>query len=951
MGPLQHNPLPLLFSRQAALVPSGIGILIPTYTPGYHVALQQGITRMTTIYLSSTYEDLKAHRTAVFNALRQTGYQVIAMEDYVARDDRPLQACLKDVDQADIYVGLFAFRYGYIPPKKHGNPDGMSITELEFRRADASPDTHCLIFLLDEKAPWSNASNDAWTGDGEKGERIRKLREELAREKMGSFFSAPYELASKVQSAIKLQFDATAKTPSQPPSKLSKITWDVKKQGSPYPGLLHFTRRYAPVFFGREAEVRELLDRLAAPEGRFVIVSGDSGSGKSSLVDAGVLSRLEDGSENGSLYCVRMVPSGGANPFDALLRTLRPLAERAGRDDYQLGRELAEGDKQPVEVLKNLLCRGLEADRLLLFLDQMEELFTTPELDTGLVQRFLSGLYAATLTLPIQVIATIRSDLLHHCYVHTEMLAVLKGSGHYPLGRTAPHNLHEMIVRPALCAGVNAPEDLASRLIDDVGAQPGNLPLLAFVLQRLFDQRDDTTLTLDAYQAMGGLTGAIAEHVGEVEHRLAQDLNLNREQLEQRLSNLFEVLVRVDIEGLPTRRRAQRKVMPDMLAPVVEALVKARLLTTEGEGIYSVVSVAHERLFEAWPALAHWVATHQDELLRLLTDELDNQSLLIQGQLDANEWQRHHHDLSFLWHSDRLQRLQGIIERLPQDHVDPTLRDFAWPQQTLIRRLDDPELTHATRDTIGHYLSVLGDPRPGVGVRNDGTPDIEWVLVTAGEIELKKGAGRFSVKSFNMARYLVTNIQFQAFIDAQDGYSKADWWQGMAENANNGPEKPRWAESNHPRDTVSWYEAVAFCRWMSRRLGFEVRLPTEMEWQQAATGGNPKNVYPWGGEWHELQCNTVESGLNHTTAVGLYPSGASAQGILDLSGNLWEWCLNKFNQPADLILVDSNESRVLRGGSCLNYQEDAHLDYRDYAHPSGRYEGYGFRVLCASPIR
>jgi hypothetical protein len=706
------------------------------------------------------------------------------------------------------------------------------------------------------------------------------------------------------------------------------------------------------VFFGREAEIRELLDRLVAPEGRFVIVSGDSGSGKSSLVDAGILSRLEDGSDNGSFCCLRMVPSGGADPFDALLRALRPLTEHAGLDDFQLGRDLAEGRKELTEVLKDILTRGLPQDRLLLFLDQMEELFTTQDNGPDLVQRLLTGLYTATQTQPLQVIATIRSDLLHHCYAHPEMLAVLKGPGHYPLGRTAPHNLYEMIVRPALCAGVKVPETLARRLIDDVGAQPGNLPMLAFVLQRLFDQCEDDTLTLADYQAMGGLTGAIAEHVGEVEHRLAKDLNLNREQLEQCLSSLFDVLVRVDSDGLPTRRWSQLIALPDILAPVVEALVKARLLTTESKGIESVVSVAHERLFEAWPALAHWVATHQDELLRLLTDELEKRSLLIQGQLDANEWQRHNHDLVYLWHSNRLQRLQGIIKGLPQDNVDPTLRDFAWPQQTLIRKLEDSAMSHPIRDRIGHYLAVLNDPRHGVGLQENGTPDIDWVAIPGGEIELVGVTNRFMVKPFYMARYLVTNIQFQAFVDAQDGYAKTEWWQGMAENANDGPEKPRWGEPpNYPRDTVSWYEAMAFCRWLSHRLGFEVRLPTEMEWQQAATGGTPKYNYPWGLECNRLRCNTVESGLNHSTAVGLYQAGASTQGVLDMSGNLWEWCLNKFNQPAEHIFVDTNDSRVLRGGSWLNCQEDAKAAYRDFAHPSGRYEGYGFRVVCMSPIR
>ena len=211
---------------------------------------------------------------------------------------------------------------------------------------------------------------------------------------------------------------------------------------------------------------------------------------------------------------------------------------------------------------------------------------------------------------------------------------------------------------------------------------------------------------------------------------------------------------------------------------------------------------------------------------------------------------------------------------------------------------------HETRDSIGHSLAVQGDPHQGIGLAEEGTPDLDWVAIPGGEVELEGSAGRLTVKPFHMARYLVTN--------AQDGCVKADWWQGMHEDANNGPEKSRWIEPNHPRATVSWYEAVAFYRWLSRRLGFEVRLPSETEWQQAATGGDPEYAYPWGPEWDDRRCNTSESGLNRTTAVGLYPACANAQGVLDLSGNLWEWCLNKYDQPDKIVMDDPGESRVLQ---------------------------------------
>ena len=109
---------------------------------------------MATIYLSSTYEDLKEYRRVVFDALRKSGYQVIAMEDYVATDQRPVDKCLKDVEKADIYIGLFAFRYGYVPPVQHTNPKGWSITELEFRRAE-SLSKSCLTFVVKDTTPWS----------------------------------------------------------------------------------------------------------------------------------------------------------------------------------------------------------------------------------------------------------------------------------------------------------------------------------------------------------------------------------------------------------------------------------------------------------------------------------------------------------------------------------------------------------------------------------------------------------------------------------------------------------------------------------------------------------------------------------------------------------------------------------------------------------------------------
>ena len=153
---------------------------------------------MISIYLSSTYEDLKDYRTAVVQALRKAGYDVKTMEDYVAADKRPVDKCLADVAEADIYVGVFAFRYGYVPPPEHGNPDALSITELEFRHAEKL-NKPCRIFAVSEDAAWPCKFDDRRIEKEHKGQRIKRLREYLLTEKTTSFFSLPHELASLVR--------------------------------------------------------------------------------------------------------------------------------------------------------------------------------------------------------------------------------------------------------------------------------------------------------------------------------------------------------------------------------------------------------------------------------------------------------------------------------------------------------------------------------------------------------------------------------------------------------------------------------------------------------------------------------------------------------------------------------------------------------------------------------
>ncbi|GAB6043119.1 formylglycine-generating enzyme family protein [Endothiovibrio diazotrophicus] len=272
-----------------------------------------------------------------------------------------------------------------------------------------------------------------------------------------------------------------------------------------------------------------------------------------------------------------------------------------------------------------------------------------------------------------------------------------------------------------------------------------------------------------------------------------------------------------------------------------------------------------------------------------------------------------------------------------------------------------PRLTDPTRDpepegraAVGRALGRLGlDDRKGVGLDADGLPGIDWVSIPGGEFVYQEGERR-SLEPFQIARYPVTHAQFQAFLDAEDGYGDDRWWTGL-ESPDRNPERASWEIANHPRERVSWFEAMAFCGWLGHRLGVELRLPTEWEWERTARGTDGR-AYPWGNDYQAGRANIDETwdeagphNLARTSAVGIYPGGASPEGVLDLAGNVWEWCLNEYADP-ERVGRGGSESRVLRGGSWFDYRDDARAGYR-YDLPFDRSYFVGFRVVCASPIR
>ena len=156
--------------------------------------------------------------------------------------------------------------------------------------------------------------------------------------------------------------------------------------------------------------------------------------------------------------------------------------------------------------------------------------------------------------------------------------------------------------------------------------------------------------------------------------------------------------------------------------------------------------------------------------------------------------------------------------------------------------MNDIKTEPQRRLEIGNQLAELGDPRPGVGLDENGLPDIDWVEIPAGPFIYGEDKNRQTIDlpRYYISRYPVTNSQFQAFIDA-GGYSDERWWQDLKKPE---PKEPNWNQANRPRETVNWYEALAFTRWLSAQLALKITLPTEQQWEKAARG--PTGVFSLG---------------------------------------------------------------------------------------------------------
>jgi formylglycine-generating enzyme required for sulfatase activity len=228
-------------------------------------------------------------------------------------------------------------------------------------------------------------------------------------------------------------------------------------------------------------------------------------------------------------------------------------------------------------------------------------------------------------------------------------------------------------------------------------------------------------------------------------------------------------------------------------------------------------------------------------------------------------------------------------------------------------------------------------------------PMLEWCEIPAGDVTVE--GVRCTVPAFRVGKYPVTYGQYEAFVSDR-GYDVRSHWTSTGWAWKGGRAWPaywgdrEWHAHERPINGVTWYEAQAFTRWLSAKTGLLITLPTEAQWQRAAQGDDGRE-YPWGDGFTTSCCNTSESGVGRTTPVTRYPEGASPFGVLDMSGNVWEWCLSNWTElyrsPEDTE-IEGARTRVQRGGAFDFGARHARATSRDGTNAGNHRNHDGFRI-------
>jgi formylglycine-generating enzyme required for sulfatase activity len=672
----------------------------------------------------------------------------------------------------------------------------------------------------------------------------------------------------------------------------------------PYPGMVPFRPEDARFFYGREREIDKIALRLRRQD--FLMVIGPSGSGKSSLVFAGLLPSMakSENWEQGFWHVVTMRPGG------------HPMANLADALDGVEDGDLAK----LAPAIDALLARHAPAQRLLVIVDQFEEVFTQPDQDeqgrsiSNAGRKNQAEFFAALKALrPLDkcaVVLTMRADF--YSDLMTSELWPLSEGERVEIAPMLGDELRDAIQLPAASLGVELEGELMERLISDAGDQPGILPLLQETLVLLWGRMEGRALTLDAYERLGqdgqsGLSVALAIKADET----FASLTIAQQVLARRI---FLRLTQFG-EGCPDTRRQQ--IVSSLRSPDDDAalfdttlavLTDNRLLTTTGDdkGEARRVDLAHEALIREWPTLRDWLTERREaeQTRRRLEEKATEWVRLGRGtgglldEIELAEAEQRFVRLEALDLGNPSEELEKLLQASRKAIDDRRDKEEADRQGELNQARELAAVEHqraeVARSARRRLLVIVGllVALLGLAVAALAWPQVlrlraqgELVRIPAGNAKLGKPDTPLAYEklrdtqlpAFAIEKYEVSNQQYKLCMDADVCTSPV-----MAEGAKalDNPDI-----TNHPVRGVSAVQAALYCKWLDRRL------PTADEWERAARG--PEGLeWPWGDnqpspERANLLTETYTP--KGTLRVDSNQDGVTPEGVFNMVGNVAEW--------------------------------------------------------------
>ena len=482
---------------------------------------------------------------------------------------------------------------------------------------------------------------------------------------------------------------------------------------SPYLGLASFTAETSKNFYGRKKLVETLLQELE--KDNLIFLLGASGSGKSSLVKAGIIPKLIQSNVNKPFVELSFVPSD--DPFDNFFDELKiSLPKKLSLYSKSAIKSVFEDFENPKVNLLSIIeqVRLGKNDSWLIFIDQFEEILTTTSKEDGLLfiqflDNFISSLRKSQDN-SIKLILAMRTDFLDQ-FMNTfpDFVVTIQSDGSKPFSYITPMTDRELklvIKNPAATHGINVEQDLIEEMIGDFRGESRSLPLLQYTLDLLWQKDDlsDRLLNQDTYEAIDKVGGALQQQAEKIyEHFRSQGQ-------EKAVEHIFVRLITITADGKRVSKRENKSRFSGDLGKIVDELVKEHRLLISGRQL-DTVEIAHEALISSWARLRGWIAKHEKEII------LERQ--LVES---AQTWWKVKADakraISELWTGLKLAQIIQLIRDKSLSNLDAVTIKFVRASVDHSQQLQKAEAERRQREvdsdlslanSLGRYSPVLFD--------------------------------------------------------------------------------------------------------------------------------------------------------------------------------------------------------------------------------------------------